>query len=299
MNPNKKFQSILDPISLIHNEITYYNRPVPTPFILSGNTNRLRSLRETVLFLMDLKQKAHQYPEALESPPPLTYAPNTPRMKRAMSESLARKFILDAKLIPPSMRPFAAELILPESLTKKEADKLTGLRKIHHLRNLRSNSSGQSSLLPKPPVAPPKNLPSSPLLTTRRKPSRPSLTAPVIPSQQLSESSLFKSDLLSSQEMISAPQTAEISNHPSTSNFESLSDAPPAPQSSSSETESEDSHSEYSQDEDFEEEESEISPESLMPLRPSQPPPSFFKRRQNIALHSIVPLLNISNYGKD
>jgi hypothetical protein len=325
MNPNKKFQSLLDPISLIHNEITTVaalSAVIPTPFILSGSAHRFRSLRETVLFLMDLKQKAHQYPEALESPPPLTYVTNTPRMKRAMSQSLARKTSLNVKLIPPSLRPFAAELIVPpENLVKKEADKLTGLRKIHQLRNLRSNSSGQqqTSLLPKPPLAPPKNLPSSRLLITRKKPSRssPAEVMPVtpapppailIPSQQLSETSLHKSDLLSSQEMISAPQTAEAPNPIASLNSNSLtlteSPGPPDPEHSEMEEsdcdDQEDSSlSDYSQDEDFEldPEETEVSRESLMPLRPSQPPPSFFKRRQNIALHSIVPLFNLLDTG--
>lgn len=250
-----------------------------------SNHYRLRSLRETVLFLFDLRKKADIYPEALDPPAPLSYVANVPKMKRAISESIARKVALNVKMIPPSIKPFAAELILPESVAKKDYEKLSGLRKIHLMRNMRNNSTEQSSLLPKPPPAP-KNLPVSRLLSGRNKMnSLGSESAIIIPERELSEKLLHASDLISSQEMISTPPTAEQSDPHASLHSDSIQDNE---NHDYSDTESDSSI--YPHDDDFE-----ISIESMKPLRPSQPPPSFFKRRQNIALtsSSITPLLHL------
>jgi hypothetical protein len=195
---------------------------LPTPFILSHHY-RLRSIREAVLFLFDLKHKALLYPEVLESlPSPLAHVPNSPKTKRA-SEVLARKASLNLKLIPPTIRPFAAEILLAETMAKKENEKLTGLRKIHQLRKMRSNSGGQ--VLPKPPPQVPvgtgsggrgvtKNPPISRLNPRLKKnTSLPSdMTRSLIPIQHLSEHSLQTSDQIASTEMISVPHTADTSD---------------------------------------------------------------------------------------
>lgn len=292
---------------------------IPTPFILS-NSYRFRSFREIVIFLFDLKKKVKIYPEVLAPPPSLSYLTNIPKSKRMISEILAKKAAWNVKLIPPSMKPFASEfMISSENIVKKEYDKLSTLKKIHLMRNMRANSTGgdtssqqssspSTSLTPKPPSLGSKNLISSRLLVRRKKMiniSNNQSNLSIIPSQQISEELLSKSDDISSNEMISAPSTAEQSD-PHASLNSNHHDHP----YEYSDTESESSI--YSNDNGDDEDDDEgdgtdtkrvvtLSIDHMIPLRPSQPPPSFYKRRQNIAftsslslsLSNISPLLDV------
>jgi hypothetical protein len=279
---------------------------LPTPFILSQNY-RLRSIREAVLFLFDLKQKARLYPEALEPPPPLTYVPNSPKSRR-LSEALARKASLNIKLIPPSIRPFAAEILLAETIAKKEAEKLTGLRKIHQLRRMRSAPKpppGAAPVAVPVPIAMPARAgtrmgtgaPKNPRLKKYaslpppNETKRTLETRPLIPIQPLSERSLQ-----TSTEMISAPHSANTSDP-----LASLSSHPHPHlvqntdfQQDYSDTDS-NASSDYLADEGEDDDEEKSPLENVTPFRPSEPPPSslFLKRRQNIVSlnsTSLIPL---------